>query len=594
MLAQNLKFLLTDARADVERDHRGFGKGLASTVQATKNGLDLQGKVVEKAGTKQAQRQIAINVGVTLLAVGVTAGVAASHGAALPALIALGAGTFLAKKGAVAGLTEAFNQKRTRDWLNRWDTVDHKTRGARSRALTDDATYSIRKLVVRYRKAIAEHAALQEVIRAIEQGQLDWRKPAAMGEFATRWYRFNWEMHKLRNLLLPSMDAMLFMLNHYITVSDRWNTFYANFTRSVRDWLADPNNHTDCAGDHLCYGPAQPQRSKVGLGGDPLFPADRAPGEMSYKKRFEALRDALAQCDLDIEQTIKRGVYQPLEQTAKKIANQAKRHRGVTHPRTPEKITEEARKLLDVAFAQAQQKKQEAPVLGMLRSWNEKSTRGEKFGAVAQMGIGLAFAGASPEVSALLSTSLTDVASHGVHAFGTTLFQMDEGEVINQLLKGPKMLTRELLNTAADKVPKKLEEIDENKFDYKTGKLTDEQWNKLAATFEEYFRKIGDHGTKGNDILKGLQGLENKTHGSCAGVYATTKRIMAFAHHMDKMAHNCCKVLAFQQHMIDECIRLSYLEKGYAKYLVEQLCWAIALAPAPPSGTATTARGAVK
>jgi hypothetical protein len=570
LLAQNLNFLLVDARAEVEHDHQGFGKNLESTVQATKNSLDLKGKILEKVGTKQAQKEIAIGVGVTLLGIGVTAAVAASHGAALPALIAIGAGTFLAKKATGAALSEVFNKPRTRDWLNKWDTVDHKTRGARSRALTDDATYSLRKLVVRYRKALADNAALEEVIRNLQLGHnIETRE--AWEEFARRFYKFNWEMWKLRNLLLPTMDAMLFMLYHYISVADRWHAFFTEFTKSVTAWLNNADNHKDCAKDGVCYAPSlQPKRSQQGLGAARHFTADMNAGEMAYKARFVEIIKALSQSDHDIEQAMKQGLAQPIDEMARvaKLQSRSKK--------SQKEIADLVRAVLDKGFAQAQAKKQGIPVLNMFRSWYEKSTKSEVFADVAKLGLGVTFAGVSPEISAVVTTTLSStVVSPGVDAFGTTLFHLNLGQVVNDLIKGPKMLTQQLLNTVAEKVPKKFDKIDEDKVSYKSGNLTDDQWNLMGAKFESYFKRIGGHGTAGNEVLKDLQGLENKTPGSCAKLYAITKRIMEFTHHMDKMAHNCCKVLAFQEHMIYECIRLTYLERGYARTLVDQLChWA--------------------
>src|SRR5262249_41062325 len=146
-------------------------------------------------------------------------------------------------------------------------------------------------------------------------------------------------------------------------------------------------NHTSCLKQGMCYAPslAQPRRSAAGLGGAALFPADVAPGAMSFKERFVEVIKSLSVCDHNIEQSIRQGICQPVDDLIRKVKS---------HSRTKKSEAEIAglvRAVLDKGWKDALEKQQGLPVLNMFTSWYEKTTTGEKISAVGQLGLGMAF-----------------------------------------------------------------------------------------------------------------------------------------------------------------------------------------------------------
>jgi hypothetical protein len=572
--------LVADVRQDAEEDHAGIKGNWASKARVLQNALDPVKLIKGKAGTNQQRKQLILQAATT--GVGLLAGVgiaAATGGASIPVMIAIGAGLFVIKQTTGLTLTQLFGQSRTKNWKAHYAEVDVGTRGAHSRALTEDATYAIRRVVDHYLKVWDAARELNVLLNRLQQGTMVIRSREDAVLAAQFLFRLHYKLFKVRNYLLPCFDTVIFMLNHYCTAGAKWNAFYNNFESNLSETLARVD-HSDCAHCKCCYGPrsdgsgpvkARPVKSSPAAGEDVTV------GKARFCAEVSQIVDALQKMDLALDKANSspldtKSLWQIADQYASHYAKRrANARAGATAPTTKD--------VYNAAFACLQQAEEDVVIkrglgdamFASLANWYSRTTAGEKAAVVTKGALGLALGMASPVVGDVLTTTLPAAVMHGVEIAGHTFFHVGLGDAINKASKGPQSLLQTLTGVAIDKgLPKLDSASDALELD-----RDPDHCKKLGQKVESTFKKIASHGTEAHDLLKELAGRETYLPDRCEEIYEIVKAVETVPHHLDKMLRYSLEVVDFLLQMYQDCQLLAAFEKKAIILLQQEIVnWA--------------------
>jgi hypothetical protein len=208
----------------------------------------------------------ATGVGIGIAAAVGIAGIVVTGGLAIPVLIAIGAGTYALKKL----IQEIGNDRgrRNRNWLARYNGASEADNREEAALLSCEAGDALRRAVDHYRM-------MKTTIIPLEL-----KKYEDVNEYGTcedainhvkAVARFIHHGDKVRNYVLPCIDACIFYLKQYKEMNDTWTGWEPSFKRGLELWFMEhPAGACSANEADVCYAPRTP------TGALPMRPKDRA------------------------------------------------------------------------------------------------------------------------------------------------------------------------------------------------------------------------------------------------------------------------------------------------------------------------------
>lgn len=226
---------MLDAFESVSKAHTGLTTHFLSNTAKTS---------LAKLST---ENKISMGTGVAI-AVGVAVASAVTGGLAIPALLALGAGTYLLKN-AIIKIGAEFNRP-SRNWLRNFPSAKPKQEAEMGAFLTVEASDSLRRAVDHFRmmKTIGE-----EITKATTHNFVGCEDAI---NYAKAVSRFIHHSDKVRNYTLPTLDLLIFYLDQYEKLTKLWGVEEAKISAALQSWFENHGDGRCCPhGDskHVCY-----------------------------------------------------------------------------------------------------------------------------------------------------------------------------------------------------------------------------------------------------------------------------------------------------------------------------------------------------
>jgi hypothetical protein len=537
--------------------------GAQSAWQATTNVVNPVQIAKNLMGTKQSAIMLGVQVGLTvaflLAGIGISA---ATSGAALPVLLLVAAGTWAAHKALGGGTTLFISNhiRRDRNWLQHYKEVGKSTRGHWARCLVEDSTDAIRRLIDHYCKARSAAEQLKRILKGLKDGECKIGDSRDAQKLAHHLALFGHELNKTRNYLMPCLDMVLFTLNHYLTVGQRWNTFFANFEDRLGQFLQ--GDHAGCS--QMCYAPMHaggmaPKKRKLGATGQMLRASGRTVGQVAHLDDVTAVIRGLMEFDKEIEKQYKaqEGKVLPPEQVVRQAVARAVTGRGWS--RSPESLTKILVRIIDEAFKEVDKPSTITRLGHVARNAFTRTTTGEKvaigvteFASLA-LAVGGTWAGHACE-------QIEGIVFKGVDVLGKHVAEIATKDAAKGGVAISKGVMGALIPIITDVAFKKA--FDNPATPESASEAPDDRLKALGREAVDRFKKMGKHGTAANDTLKNLdkKGQQNAAVASCDQLFEVCVSIMEVCHHYDKMLANTVVNLTMLSVILSECLDMTELE----------------------------------
>lgn len=275
--------LMTDAIEAAAGGREGLALAKQMLTQAVTGGPKSFSTTADRAA-------MGVGIGVAV-AVGI-AGMIVTGGLALPVLIGVGAGAY-ALKTLIKEIGYDLGRQ-NRNWLQNFPGASEAQSREQASFLTCEAGDAMRRAVDHYRmmkSTIIPDLAKYENVNEYQtcEDAVNHVKSVA---------RFIHHGDKVRNYVLPCVDACLFFLKQYDEMNKSWMNFEPGFRRGLEMWFMEhPAGACSASEGDLCYAPRTP------TGALPMRPKDRGkagwtlpigapapePGAVEISKLIEAM-----------------------------------------------------------------------------------------------------------------------------------------------------------------------------------------------------------------------------------------------------------------------------------------------------------------
>jgi hypothetical protein len=403
---RSARMMMQDAAESVLREHTGLTKHYLSNKAKT---------FLAKWSTES---KVSIGTGVAV-AVSVTIAGAVTGGIAIPVLIALAASTY-ALKNAIE-LIGGDYRRANRNWLQRFPSAKPKEEAEMGVFLTVEASDSLRRAVDHFR-----------MMKTIGQEMKDAAKPDFVScedaiNYAKAVSRFIHHGDKVRNYTLPVLDLLIFYLDQYAKISERWTEVDSRITESLQRWFEQHGNARCCAGGDkdVCYAtsfadPLALPFKRHAEATEPLTecagamgPAPELPGAVKVSEVLERMRAAREKIVASMHATANASwnysAERPVVMTRVRAGGAVA---DVMHRRRLET-------LLDAVWRQVDRPGYFVRAARRAEHWYTRTTRSEKIGAVISELLALGtifvpFVGEANELTKLGQSAVSSSITSGV------------------------------------------------------------------------------------------------------------------------------------------------------------------------------------
>ncbi len=236
-----------------------------------REGLALAKQMISNAsggthpGMSNANRA-ATGVGIAVAAAVGIAGIVITGGLALPVLIGIGAGAYALKAMIKEIGTDMSRQNR--NWLARYNGASMADSREQATLLACEAGDALRRAVDHYR--IMKNTIIPLELKKYEDIN-EYKTCEDAINHVKAVARFIHHGDKVRNYVLPCIDACIFYLKQYKEMNETWKGFEPGFKRGLELWFMEhPSGACSANEADVCYAPRSP------TGALPMRPKDRA------------------------------------------------------------------------------------------------------------------------------------------------------------------------------------------------------------------------------------------------------------------------------------------------------------------------------